>query len=232
MMTGSIISSPSPNHDSRGGQPVDMLVLHYTGMQTGQGALARLCDADSRVSAHYVVEEDGRIFALVPESERAWHAGVASWHGHDNINARSIGIEIVNPGHQWGYRDFPQMQMDAVVALCKAILLRHEIPARNVVGHSDIAFRRKEDPGERFDWAMLAKHGIGIMPQSSDTGCDDAVLGLAAYGYGITAKDDKATVAQCITAFQRHFRPGQLNGAWDKQCSKLLASLLNQASLD
>src|SRR5262245_22906182 len=141
-----------------------MLVLHYTGMKTGAEAIARLCDPAAKVSSHYVVEEDGRVFKLAAESERAWHAGVSSWRGASNINARWIGIEIVKPGHEFGYRDFPMAQMAAVGELARAIIARHKIPARNVVGHSDVAPARKEAPGERFDWGFLAAHGVGLWP--------------------------------------------------------------------
>ncbi len=158
----SIIHYPSPNFDSREGQKIDMLVLHYTGMKTGSGAIEKLCDASAKVSAHYVVEEDGRVLQLVEESERAWHAGVSFWRGNTNINQRSIGIEIVNPGHEYGYRPFTLAQMEAVIALCEDIVKRHKIPARNVVGHSDIAPARKQDPGELFDWEWLASVAVGL----------------------------------------------------------------------
>ena len=145
-------------------EPVDMLILHYTGMQTPQEAIDRLRDPLAKVSSHYVVDEDGAILRLVPEDRRAWHAGVSFWRGHTVLNGRSIGIEIVNPGHEWGYREFPALQMAAVCDLCLAILSRHRIPARNVVAHSDVAPDRKEDPGEKFDWAGLARNGVGLWP--------------------------------------------------------------------
>ena len=142
-----MINHPSPNFDDRPPQtPIDMLVLHYTGMQTGQEALERLCDPEAKVSAHYLIEEDGRIFQLVEENKRAWHAGVSHWRAHTNINARSIGVEIVNPGHDWGYRPFPEVQIQSVITLCQAILSRHPIEPRNVVGHSDVAQRAKPTP--------------------------------------------------------------------------------------
>lgn len=230
-----ILQSPSPNHDSRGSAPIDMLVLHYTGMQSGAAAIDRLCEAASKVSAHYVVEEDGRVFQLVEESQRAWHAGVSHWRGHNNINARSIGIEIVNPGHEWGYRPFPAVQMQSVIALSKEILARHPIPAHNVVAHSDVAFTRKEDPGELFDWAWLAREGVGIWPKINghhpemDHGLSPLRLqtDLAALGYGIaTTGQMDAQTTQCITAFQRHFRPDRVNGQWDESCALRLAVLL------
>ncbi len=163
-----ITDLPSQNFDSREGHAVDMLVLHYTGMPTAQDALQKMCDADAKVSAHYVVDEDGTCYRLVKEDCRAWHAGLSKWRGHDNINQRSIGIEIVNPGHEFGYRPFPAAQMKMVAWLCRDILSRHEIPKRNVVGHCDIAPKRKQDPGELFDWQTLAKLGIGLYPERAN----------------------------------------------------------------
>ncbi len=161
-----IIPCPSPNFNDREGHTIDMLVLHYTGMRSADDARDKLCNAmsDKKVSAHYLVDEDGTIYAMVDESMRAWHAGVSYWRGHTNINQRSIGIEIVNPGHEFGYRPFPKPQMEAVAELCKDILSRRAIPARNVVGHSDVAPERKQDPGELFDWKFLAEHGVGLWP--------------------------------------------------------------------
>ncbi len=144
-----------------------MLVLHYTGMQTAAAALARLCDPAAKVSSHYLVDEDGAVHALVEEQNRAWHAGVSFWRGATGLNDRSIGIEIVNPGHEFGYRPFPPVQMRAVRALCHGILARWPgIVARNVVAHSDIAPNRKQDPGELFDWRGLAQAGIGLWTDS------------------------------------------------------------------
>ncbi|MCB1650820.1 MAG: N-acetylmuramoyl-L-alanine amidase [Alphaproteobacteria bacterium] len=152
-------SYTSPNFEGRAeGQAPSMILIHYTGMQTGREALERLCDPAAKVSAHYVIEEDGRIFALVSEDKRAWHAGVSCWEGQTDINSLSIGIELVNPGHEWGYRPFPPAQMQSLAALCKDIMARHEI--KTVLGHSDVAPDRKQDPGELFDWAWLAAQGI------------------------------------------------------------------------
>src|SRR6202158_1958167 len=154
---------PSPNHDERKqGRLPDMIVLHYTGMPTGEAALARLCSSDSKVSSHYVVFEDGRIVQCVPERLRAWHAGVSSWAGETDINSCSIGIEIVNPGYEFGYRDFPLRQIAAVITLCKTIItLRGPISAERILGHSDVAPARKQDPGEKFPWELLSESGIG-----------------------------------------------------------------------
>lgn len=215
------IDRPSPNHDSRNGAAIDMLVLHYTGMKTGAEAVARLCDPAAKVSAHYTIDEDGTIYAHVAESERAWHAGVSHWAGATDINARSIGIEIVNPGHEFGYRDFPDAQIAALIPLCHSILMRHPIPSWRVLGHSDVAPARKDDPGERFPWKRLAGAGIGLWPAAapSNLGAES----LARFGYDPDAPPDKV-----VTAFQRHFRPNLLNGQWDGECAELLHGLLEK----
>lgn len=233
-----ILSRPSPNFDSRGDQPIDMLVLHYTDMDTAQAAVERLCDPAANVSAHYVVSEQGEIFQLVNETDRAWHAGESHWRGSAAINARSIGIEIANRGHSNDYPDFPAVQMQAVTRLCKDIIERYHIPPRNVVGHSDIAFLRKVDPGEKFDWRALAKAGVGIFPEASpvsgselrrgDTG--NAVIrlqtSLSNWGYGLKLDGKFGEKTECcVMAFQRHYRPEKLDGVWDNECAGLLAAL-------
>ncbi len=160
-----MIEKPSPNCGPRpDGAAIDMLILHYTGMESAEAALTRMCDADARVSAHYMIDEDGTVYRLVDEAMRAWHAGVSSWRGAGNINDRSIGIELVNPGHEFGYRRFPVSQMTALTGLCREILARHPIAPANVLGHSDVAPSRKQDPGELFDWQALAAAGIGLWP--------------------------------------------------------------------
>ena len=167
-MTTDPIAAPSPNFDARKSPP-DMVVLHYTGMKTGPEALARLCDPEAKVSAHYLIEEDGRLYTLVAEARRAWHAGVSFWKGERDINAVSIGIELVNPGHEFGYRDFPDAQIAALVALLDDIRGRWDIPDSRILGHSDVAPARKQDPGERFPWQALAKagHGLWVDPPAS-----------------------------------------------------------------
>ena len=213
------VDMPSPNHDDRGGAVIDMLVLHYTGMKTARVALEKLCDPASKVSAHYTVDEDGTVYAHVPEARRAWHAGVSFWAGATDINARSIGIELVNPGHEFGYRDFPDAQIAALITLCHGILLRHPILSARVLGHSDVAPARKEDPGERFPWERLACAGIGLWPASLDANLGPEALGR--FGYDLGAGMEKA-----VTAFQRHFRPQKIDGIWDRDCARLLSSLL------
>jgi N-acetylmuramoyl-L-alanine amidase len=226
MLDLEITEYPSPNHDGRpDGQPIDVLLLHYTGMKTGTEALERLCDPAAKVSAHYMVEEDGRIFQLVSESERAWHAGAAEWQGASDINARSIGVEIVNPGHEFGYRSFPPEQMASVKRLCLDILARHPIPAARVLGHSDVAPLRKEDPGELFDWQRLAAAGIGLWPQDSSAAVLESgvALALKRIGYGYTDED----LAAVIRAFQRRYRPGAITGSADGETRPRLAALLS-----
>lgn len=236
-----LIDAPSPNHEPRPvGTSIDMLVVHYTGMETGEAALARLRDPAAKVSAHYMIEEDGRIFRLVAEDRRAWHAGVSFWAGNTDVNSRSIGIEIVNPGHEFGYRPFPAAQMEAFVVLARQILARHPIPPRNVVGHSDVAPSRKTDPGELFDWERLARLGIGLWPSVSppvevafhaakhEISADAITTAqrlLAEYGYGVADGALDAT-GKVIEAFQRHFRPARVDGVLDGETFLRLKSLV------
>ena len=202
-----------------------MLVLHYTGMESADAALDRLCDPAARVSAHYVVDEDGAIWQLVPENRRAFHAGVSCWQGERDLNSVSIGIEVVNPGHEWGYRSFPEAQMAALEQLCRGVLSRHPIPADRVVGHSDIAPERKTDPGELFDWPRLARAGVGLWPEpgvpSHNKPFDgrQALADLAAIGYC------SAAAASAIAAFQRRFRPKLIDGLVDRETALRLAEV-------
>jgi len=226
-MTLRIVECRSPNHDERPlGAVIDMLVLHYTGMKTADEALARLCDPAAKVSAHYTIGRDGRVFAHVPEARRAWHAGVSFWAGESNVNARSIGIELVNPGHEFGYVPFTESQIAALIDLSKAVLARHPIAPRRVVGHSDVAPARKTDPGELFPWKHLADYGIGVWPAADHRELREPVeAALARYGYGLPPYTDVPLEA-VIAAFQRHFRPAEVNGRWDGECDGALASLL------
>ena len=212
----------SPNHNARpADQAIDMLLLHYTGMATGDAALARLCDEAAEGSAHYLIDEGGEVVALVSEDRRAWHAGVACWAGARDINGCSIGIELVNPGHEFGYRAFPQAQMAALLTLCGDILGRHSIPPHRVLGHSDVAPARKEDPGELFDWTALAVAGIGLWPEAKGA---NPVPALEDFGYDVAG----AGLVACATAFQRHWRPAKIDGVMDAECQDLLAGLLDQ----
>lgn len=236
---------PSPNHDERK-LPTDMILLHYTGMQDGEEALARLCAPESKVSSHYVVFEDGRIIQCVPEERRAWHAGASSWAGETDINSCSIGIEIVNPGHEFGYRDFPLRQVAAVISLCRSIVTRRgPISSERVLGHSDVAPSRKQDPGEKFPWSLLSESGIGhwVRPaplelKGKSVNPDDqgeAVLrlqhSLRSYGYGIdeTGTYDDAT-RDVVTAFQRHFRQARVDGIADESTLLTLRALVETRS--
>jgi N-acetylmuramoyl-L-alanine amidase len=198
-----------------------MLVLHYTGMASAEAALARLCEPGSEVSAHYMIDEAGQVFGLVDEADRAWHAGLSAWRGETAINSRSIGVELVNPGHEFGYRPFPEAQMAALIELARGIVSRWPIPPRNVVGHSDVAPRRKQDPGELFDWRRLAGEGIGLWPEPAAASGDAAAM-LAAYGY------ETEDIAASLLAFQRHFRPHRCDGVADAETLSLLGGLLLQ----
>lgn len=217
------IRLPSPNFDPRP-RGVDMLVLHYTGMPTARDALERLCDPLAKVSAHYLIDEDGTTFALVPEDRRAWHAGVSFWAGATDINDRSVGIELVNPGHDWGYRPFPEAQMAALERLARDVMGRHGIAPARVLGHSDIAPRRKQDPGELFDWPRLARAGIGLWPEAAanDAPLDEATARerLSAFGYEVE------DLAAAVAAFQRHFRPTRIDGTLDAECAARLEALI------
>ena len=226
-----IIDVPSPNFDARG-RTIDTVILHYTGMQTGAEALARLRDPAAKVSAHYLVEENGEIFTLVDEVNRAWHAGVGSWRGDVDINARSIGIEIVNPGHEWGYRTFPDAQVSSVIALLKDVNSRHAISPARVLAHSDVAPRRKEDPGEKFPWPLLAENGLALPQYAGDASAgidvayDDALNALSAIGYDAPKGDHAAA----LLAFQRRFCPASLGQGFDPRTkAALIATLKNQS---
>lgn len=229
----------SPNSGPRpDGIAIDTLVLHYTGMRSADEARIRLCDPTAQVSAHYMIEEDGTVWRLVDEGARAWHAGLSWWKGAANLNDRSIGIELVNPGHEFGYRDFPPAQMMALARLGRALLARHPIPQNRVLGHSDIAPLRKQDPGERFDWRGLAAEGLGLWPNPdlpvppNPAQGNAAVLRLlAAIGYDVEghsagrAVDRKAAATAATVAFQRRFRPACIDGVLDGETCALIASV-------
>jgi len=232
---------PSPNFGPRmGAGGIDMLILHYTGMESGDAAEAWLCDPASEVSSHYIVHEDGRIVQMVREADRAWHAGRAMWKGEADINSRSVGIEIVNPGHSLGYPDFPAHQIDAVIALCRDISARNRIAPERVLAHSDVAPGRKIDPGEKFPWYLAAKAGIGhwvepsppsdiVVCRAGDCGATVAELRylLALYGYGIEINDEFCSVLeQVVSAFQRHFRPARVDGMADASTLDTLRRLI------
>ncbi|WP_437441243.1 N-acetylmuramoyl-L-alanine amidase [Sphingomonas morindae] len=219
-----MIERPSPNFNERT-LPVSLLVLHYTGMESAEAALERLTSPLSEVSAHYLIDEDGGIVRLVPEEKRAWHAGRGWWRGITDLNSASIGIELVNPGHEFGYRPFPEPQMAALIPLMGEIVGRYGITRGNIVGHSDVAPARKQDPGELFDWERLARlrlalptpHKYLVDPFWTDGGF---LLALERFGYDISAPE------AAVRAFQRRYRPAILDGVIDGQCRAILLSLL------
>lgn len=232
----------SPNFEPRKGTAApDILLLHYTGMQSADAAIEWLARPASRLSSHYVIDTDGTITQMVAEDMRAWHAGVAVWAGETDINSRSIGFEIQNPGHADGYHDFPDPQMDAVIALARDILARHPIPPERVLAHSDVAPDRKIDPGEKFDWARLAVAGVGHWVKSVPATPDDPGDGrdvrstriaeaqqrLARYGYGVPQNGIlDAPTEIVLSAFQRHFRTDRVDGRLDGSTLATLDALL------
>ncbi|MGH6866754.1 MAG: N-acetylmuramoyl-L-alanine amidase [Methyloceanibacter sp.] len=232
---------PSPNFEPRreGCEP-DMLILHYTGMESAEAALDWLTREEAKASAHYLVDEEGRITQIVAESMRAWHAGQSSWEGETDLNSRSIGIEIHNPGHAFDYPDFPDRQMQAVEALSLDILGRHEIRPQLVLAHSDIAPGRKADPGEKFDWARLARAGAGLWVEPEQLGNDQGLgpgdespavselqRALMEYGYSVEVTSTYGRgLEQVVEAFQRHFRQARIDGRADRSTRETLARLL------
>jgi len=232
---------PSPNREARrNGREPDMLLLHYTGMESAESALDWLTRQESGVSCHYLIDEEGRIAQLVAESDRAWHAGQSQWADERDINSCSIGIEIHNPGHDFDYPDFPEAEMRAVEALCLDILSRHPIPPGRVLAHSDVAPGRKRDPGEKFDWYRLARAGIGLWVPPAPLG-DDAGLGpgdegeavealqraLLEFGYGVEVTSTYGTgLEKVVEAFQRHFRTERIDGRADSSTIETLNRLL------
>lgn len=219
-----IIETASPNFDERT-LPITMIVLHYTGMVDADAALERLCDPAAKVSAHYVIDEDGTVHRLVAEQKRAWHAGVSRWRRIEDVNSASIGIELVNPGHEFGYRDFTEAQVEALLGLVGGIKERYAITRGNVVGHSDVAPTRKQDPGERFPWARLARVRLALPrptrnlmdPMWTDAGF---LIALERFGYDVGDK------LAAVVAFQRRYRPELIDGEIDGECRSILLALL------
>ncbi|MEA1942711.1 MAG: N-acetylmuramoyl-L-alanine amidase [Pseudomonadota bacterium] len=215
-MSLKVRDTPSPNFNARK-RPLSLVVLHYTGMKTGAAALARMCDPEVSVSAHYMVEEDGGVCRLVAEAMRAWHAGVSYWRGERDVNSASIGIEIVNGGHDFGLPGFPAVQIEAVTELVRDIMGRHGIAPRDVIGHSDVAPGRKTDPGEKFPWPQLAASGAALaLPDARAEGEPEALL--ERIGYGL-----EPGLEAVVEAFQRRWRPGRVDGALDAETRALIA---------
>ena len=230
-----IIKNPSPNFENRPlGVSVNLLLFHYTGMKSASEAIARLCNPNSKVSAHYLIDEVGNIFSLVEENKRAWHAGVASWNDDVDINNISVGVEIANPGHEFGYSRYPERQMVAVETLSIDIIKRHSIRAARVLAHSDVSPSRKCDPGELFAWERLAAAGIGIWPKMLPVSVDFEIgyirqcqkqLKMIGYSLKVTGVLDELT-RDTILAFQRHWLPNRLTGKFDVETVWRMESLL------
>lgn len=232
---------PSPNHgERRGVERPDSIILHYTGMPTGESALQWLCNPVSDVSCHYFVWEDGHVLQLVPESRRAWHAGRGHWAGATDLNSHSVGIEIVNPGHEGELPGFPDAQIEAVIRLCRDICERHSIRPQRVLAHSDIAPSRKRDPGEKFPWDVLHRGGVGHWVEPAPIGSGrffgpgdegqpvqalQAMFGMYGYGIAITGVYDEAT-EHVVRAFQRHFRQERVDGVADASTITTLRNLI------
>ncbi len=228
-----MIERPSPNREPRrGGRAPDLVILHYTGMRTAEAALTRLCDPRARVSAHYLIDEAGTLYRLVDEAERAWHAGLSAWEGESDVNSRSIGIELHNPGHEFGYRAFPEAQIARLIALLREIVPRHDIRPWHILGHSDVAPGRKQDPGELFPWQRLAEAGLGLWPRPDPTAPAWSSIAtvqemLHRFGYEVPrhGQEDAAT-RTVVAAFQRHWRPHRIDGVADRETVAILRGLL------
>jgi len=236
-----VLERPTPNLSERpAGAVIDSLVLHYTGMTSGAAALARLTDPNAEVSAHYVVDVDGAIYRLASEAQRAWHAGLSVWGGREGLNDTSVGVEIVNPGHEWGLALFPEPQIEATIALCQGIVGRNAILPARVLAHSDIAPMRKLDPGEFFPWARFARNSVGLWPDQPGRarfGARPTVIEaqrmLAEWGYGIPESGVLCPLTQAVVAaFQRRYRPGRIDGVFDGECGALMAALLAAVRLE
>lgn len=241
-MPPAIKELPSPNYGPRraveGQTRVRHLVVHYTGMTSCQRALERLCDTNAEVSAHYLIDEDGTVYRMVAEDMRAWHAGVGFWHGLRDINSTSVGIEIVNPGHEYGYRAFPAPQIAAFADLARDIMQRHSISAHDVLGHSDIAPGRKTDPGELFPWKDMAALGIGLWPEETvivpgHADMNGALRRLSDIGYAVPMTPDlgsdilkpESGVTDVVASFQGRYRQSKVDGNLDNETAARIAAV-------
>jgi N-acetylmuramoyl-L-alanine amidase len=214
------IVNPSPNYNERL-CPIDTVLLHYTDMESAQKAIECLRSPLSQVSCHYVIDEEGQVYTLVEEKKRAWHAGKSFWQGRTDLNSSSIGIELVNPGHSYGYIPFPGTQIESLIALLLEIQSRWEIPSSRILGHSDVAPRRKQDPGHLFPWEHLHQKGLGLWPVEGKGACPDVQEGLSQIGY------ETISLPHTLLAFQRHFQPGKVDGIADDETLALIAGLLS-----
>ena len=257
------IERPSPNYDQRA-RAVDLVVLHYTGMQSAAIALKRLTDPAplagnypgpwqdpkldpmtllGRVSAHYAIDEVGNVHRLVAEAHRAWHAGVAHWEGEGDVNGRSIGIELVNGGYDFGLPDFPDDQINALIHLLREIMARHELSPARIVGHSDVAPGRKLDPGEVFPWSTLADYGVVLAPQCPIGRGGAALFALGYQGAAVTALQQELTAIgycldltgvfdqlthDCVRAFQARYRQSDVNGEVDEETRAIVHDIAGQ----
>jgi len=225
----------SPNCNDRSEKGIKYLILHYTGMETADDAIDRLCDPAAKVSAHYLIKENGEIISMVPEERRAWHAGLSKWEDDVDINDRSIGIELVNTGHPYEgydsvYENFPVEQINALTGLCLKIVKRHNIKPCYILGHSDVAWRRKIDPGELFDWQELADKGIGLFPvigiHHEETSLEVGLFLSKLHNFGYDIEDAIDNPQEIITAFQRHYRPHNICGVLDDETVLIIDKLL------
>lgn len=252
MIEAGLRDTPSPNFDARvppAGQPVpviDTVILHYTGMQTATDAIDRLCDPAAQVSAHFLIEENGAVHQLVDPTARAWHAGVSYWQGREGLNHTSIGIELVNPGHEFGYRPFPNEQIKCLIELLAKLKDRFSIPATRFIGHSDVAPDRKMDPGELFPWELLARYGFGAWPKTSTK--DKTILAkkgmitpevewlnqsLFKIGYSVPVQAEFSSITEmALAAFQRHWHPSAVTGCLDVGTKLALLDVEQQIEID
>jgi len=228
-----IKNSYSPNFNSKNDKKriIKYIVLHYTGMQSERESIKRLCDPKSKVSCHYLINRKGNVFSLVEDKNIAWHAGKSFWNNDKNLNTNSIGIELVNKGHEFGYENFSKKQIFKLIKLCKILIKKHKIKNKHILGHSDIAPLRKNDPGEKFPWKYLAKHNVGIWHNQKPSflkklrklrflkkkDSQKFINNLSKIGYPI-GQSKKKFIFEITKAFQRHYRKSLINGLIDQEC--------------
>ena len=235
-----IIEIFSPNYDrkKRTVNSVQFIVFHYTGMQSERESIKRLCNPNTKLSSHYLINRRGKILRLVQDRHVAWHAGKSCWGRYKNLNKNSIGIELVNKGHQFGYTSFKKKQISSLINLCEKLIKKYKIKKKNIIGHSDIAPLRKIDPGEKFPWKNLAKKNIGIwhncqlnlLKKSRKSKLftrkdrTQFIKNLNSIGYCFSFKK-KSYFNKTLQAFQRHYRKELINGVLDKECMIIAQNL-------